>query len=89
MRETDWTEVVGAIGLFTLIISVVTLTIWQVAVSWRAKAALSREDEYRQLAEAAVRTQQNTERLLAEALERLSHMQTRLDSFERILTEVE
>ncbi len=82
MSEHDWTEVVGAIGIFVLITTVVTVTIVQVATSWRAKAALAREDSYRALAESAVRTQENTERQLTE-------LSTRMTALERILKEVE
>lgn len=82
MSEHDWTEVVGAIGIFTLLTAVITVTIVQLATSWRAKAALGREAEYRTLAETAVRTQESTERQLAE-------LNTRLRSLERILKEVE
>ena len=89
MTAQDWTEVVGAIGVFTLVIVVSTVSIWQFAITRRATATLAREQEYRDLAEAAVRTQQTTERLLAELVDRVTAAQSRLDSFERILREVE
>jgi nitrate/nitrite-specific signal transduction histidine kinase len=85
----DWTEVVGAIGLLTLIITVISVTIVQVAKTWRARATLAREAEYRKLAETAVRTQEATERQLADLGERFEQMQTRLASIERILKQVE
>ncbi|TDC54721.1 hypothetical protein E1258_23625 [Micromonospora sp. KC207] len=89
MSGQDWTEVVGAIGLFTLIITVISVTIVQLASTWRAKAALAREAEYRQLAEAAVQTQEATERRLAVLDEQVGQVQTRLASIERILKQVE
>ena len=82
MSEHDWTEVVGAIGIFTLLTTVIAVTIVQLATSWRAKAALAREDSYRTLAETAVSTQENTERQLTE-------LNTRLGALERILKDVE
>jgi hypothetical protein len=82
-------EVVGAIGIFMLLTSVITVTIWQFGATLRAKALLSREEAYRTLAEKAVLTQQNTERRLAEHGERLADVQSRMDSLERILKEVE
>jgi len=85
----DWTEVVGAIGLFTLVITVVTVTIVQVATTVRAKATLAREAEYRKLAESAIETQQAIERQLAELKEHSGRTQDRLASIERILTQVE
>ena len=45
-------------GLISIILVVV---IWQLAVTWRAKAALVREGEYRQLAERAVASNEETQ----------------------------
>ncbi|MEV8513705.1 hypothetical protein [Dactylosporangium sp. NPDC051484] len=89
MSGQDWTEVVGAIGLFALVITVISVTIVQLAATWRAKATLAREAEYRKLAETAVQTQEATERQLADLGERFGQMQTRLASIERILKQVE
>jgi hypothetical protein len=89
MSGRVWTEVVGAIGIFTLLTTVITVTIWQLAATWRAKALLGREQEYRKLAETAVGSQDNIERQLAELNGRLAETQSRIDSIERILKEVE
>ncbi len=89
MSDQDWQEVVGVIGLFVLLTAVITVAIWQLAASWRARAVLAREQEYRALAEAAIRSQENTERQLADLSGRLSEMRSRMDSLERILKEVE
>jgi hypothetical protein len=89
MSDHDWTEVVGAIGIFTLLTTVITVTIVQLAASWRAKASLAREQEYRNLAEAAVRNQESIERQLAELNGRLTETQSRMNSIERVLKEVE
>lgn len=88
MRQ-DWTEVVGALGLFLLITTVVAVTIWQLGAAWRAKVLLSREDAYRTLAESAVKSQENSERALAEMSEQLTALSSRLANVERILSEVE
>jgi hypothetical protein len=89
MSGQDWTEVVGAIGVFALVTTVITVTIVQLAATWRAKAALSREAEYRKLAEVTAQTQEATERRLASLDERFDQMQDRLASIERILKQVE
>jgi hypothetical protein len=89
MSEHDWTEVVGAFGVFALLTTVITTIIVQVARTWRAKAILAREDRYKTLAEAAVRTQEGTERQLAELGNRLAAMETRMSSLERVLKDVE
>lgn len=41
MSGNDWTEVIGAIGLFTLVIATVLVTVWQVNTTRRAKLALA------------------------------------------------
>ena len=78
-------EVVGAIGIFTII----TITIWQLFATWRAKAALTREAEYRDLAARAVRSHEESNRQLADLSEQLSDLRTRMTQLERVLTEVE
>jgi hypothetical protein len=85
----DWTEVVGTIGVFALVISVVTVGMWQLAATWRARAVLARESEYRTLADRSTLVQESTERQLAELGGRLAEVQTRLQSVERVLKEVE
>ncbi len=89
MSAQDLTEVVGAIGLFALVITVITTVVKQVGATTRAKAALSREAEYRKLAETAIRAQEGTERRLADLDEGVGQMQARLASIERVLKQVE
>jgi hypothetical protein len=89
MSPYDWQEIIGVVGVFVLITSVTTIGIWQLAATWRAKAALTRESEYRALAERAVAAQEGAERRLGELGERFAEMQARLQSVERILKEVE
>jgi hypothetical protein len=71
------------------VITVITVSIWQLASTWRAKAQLAREKEYRTIADRAVLVQEDTGRELTEISGRLVEMQTRLESVERILKEVE
>jgi hypothetical protein len=89
MTGHDWSEVVGTIGVFALVISVVTVGIWQLAATWRARAVLAREREYRTIADRSALVQESTERQLAEIGGRLAEMQTRLQSVERVLKDVE
>ncbi|MCK9921191.1 hypothetical protein MXD61_04615 [Frankia sp. AgPm24] len=89
MSGTDWQEVTGVIGFFLLVTAVITVTIWQLAATWRAKAVLARENEYRAIADKAVLFQEGAERQLAELVGRLAEIQTRLQSVERILKDVE
>ncbi|MEU7474515.1 hypothetical protein AB0A63_00940 [Lentzea sp. NPDC042327] len=82
MSPYDWQEIIGVVGVFVLITAVTTVLIWQLAATWRAKAALARENEYRALAERAVQAQESSER-------KLDELQERMRSVERILKEVE
>jgi hypothetical protein len=68
---------------------VIVVSIWQVAATWRAKALVVREDQYRSIAEKAVAVQESTERQLAEIAARLTEVQSRLQSLERVLKDVE
>ncbi|MFD4699952.1 hypothetical protein [Streptomyces niveus] len=87
--EQAWQEVIGATGLFTLLIIVVTLTLWHFTAGRRAREARAGENEYRLLAAQAVEGQQRTEKQLAELGRQLTDLQSRTGSLERILKDVE
>ncbi|MEV1329825.1 hypothetical protein AB0J20_09640 [Micromonospora costi] len=89
MSDHDWTEVVGAIGIFALLISVFTVTVVQVAKTRRARLAGVHEERYRQLAETAVRLQDSNDRLLAALDGRLGSMEDRMTALERVLRDVD
>jgi Tfp pilus assembly protein PilO len=77
------------LGFMLLVTPVTVVIIWQVAVSIRARAAVSREQENRRLAEQAVATQQAAQRQLGELNDRMTDIQVRMASLERVLKEVE
>lgn len=89
MSTSDWQEIIGTIGVFLLVTTAVTVTIWQLAATRRAKAQVARENEYRTIADKALALQESTERQLAEIGGRLAEVQTRMTSLERVLKEVE
>lgn len=89
MSSNDWTEIVGAIGVFVLVTAVVTLLIWQFGATWRARAVLAQDSQYRSIADKSAMVQESTERQLAEIGGRLAEMQSRLQAMERILKDVE
>jgi hypothetical protein len=89
MDGHDWAEVVGAIGLFAFVITVITVIIIQIGATVRAKAALAREDGYRRLAERAVEAQEATERRLAVLEDRLGETRARVGAIETVLKQVE
>jgi hypothetical protein len=73
-------------GLLSIILVV---AIWQLAASWRAKALLVREDEYRKLGERAIATQEGTQRRLDEIGTQLTDAHQRLAAIERSLTVID
>ncbi|MEU7840173.1 hypothetical protein AB0B39_04295 [Micromonospora sp. NPDC049114] len=89
MSEHDWTEVVGAIGIFGFLISVVTVTVVQLAKTRRARYETARADDYRRLAETAAQAQAENARLLTAMDGRLGGMETRMATLERVLREVD
>jgi hypothetical protein len=89
MTGHDWSEAIGTFGVFALVISVLVVGMWQFGATWRARAVLARENEYRLIADKAVLVQESTERQLAEVGGRLAEMQTRLQTLERVLKDVE
>jgi hypothetical protein len=89
MNGQDWTEVIGAFGVFALTTTVVTVVVIQVAATIRAKAVLAREDAYRRLAERAVETQEATERRLTALDQQITETQARLTAIEKVLKQVE
>lgn len=80
---------VFTLALVGLAAVVAVVVIWQTFATWRAKAALAREDEYRGLSARAVAAQENTSRRLDEISAGLEQVRTRLDNIERILSVVE
>jgi ABC-type uncharacterized transport system fused permease/ATPase subunit len=70
MDGHEMAEVVGAVGIFAFFTTVVTVIIVQVFTTVRARAALAREAEFRQLATTAIAAQESIDRRLA-AIERI------------------
>lgn len=89
MKPWGVQEIVGVIGVFVLATVVITVTIWQLAVTWRAKAALAREHSYRTLAEQTANRQESIERQLTNINDRLTELHQRVDSVEQILKQIE
>jgi TolA-binding protein len=85
MSASDWQELIGAIGLFVLVTAVLVTSIWQFASTVRVKAVQAGENRRLGAVDNAVAMQKSTERQLADIGGRLAEMQTRLQTFERIL----
>lgn len=78
----DYSEMGAAIAGILMMTTVITVLIWQIFGTWRARMAVSREEAYRQLAEKAITLQ----RRIAEDL---TDVQTRMTAIERLMREVE
>jgi len=89
MSVNDWTELAGAVGVFTLATVIISIAIVQLAATARAKATLAREEGYRKLAETAAQTQQAIERHLTALADQSEQTRQRLTAIERILADVE
>ncbi|WP_460068165.1 hypothetical protein [Streptomyces sp. YKOK-I1] len=76
----------GSMG-FILVCAI--LVIWPTIAVWRAKSTMSRESDYKQIAEKAVTAQQDMERELIEVRLQLNDMSDRVKSVERVLKDVE
>ncbi|MCY0941356.1 hypothetical protein [Streptomyces antarcticus] len=89
MSYHGWQEVIGAAGVFGLAVVVITIVIWHLAATWRARAILARDYQYRTLTEKSLQVQQSTEQQLAGIKSSLTDLQDRMRSVERILKEIE
>jgi flagellar biosynthesis/type III secretory pathway M-ring protein FliF/YscJ len=68
--STSWPEAAIAIAGVALVGSIAVVVIWQALLTWRTRIAVTREQQYRALAE-------QTARDLAEIRERLGDAQTK------------
>ncbi|MGW1404927.1 hypothetical protein [Streptomyces sp. NPDC002403] len=89
MNTRGWQEIIGAVGIFGMVIVIVTIVVWNMAATWRARAILARDYEYRTLAEKAVRNEDAIEQKLTAIDEHLADLRTRMHSVERVLKEIE
>lgn len=78
----DWIEVIGAVGLVTLVILVAATLLRQIGTGRRTRLALARERSYEDLATRSVSAQERAERELGE-------LRTRVAALEKILAEVD
>jgi len=87
--SSDWTEVVGAVGIFALLITLIIVVLTQVGAAMRARMTLSREAEYRKLAEQVTAGQESISQQLAEVSGHLTELKARIGRIETVLEQVE
>jgi hypothetical protein len=83
--NADWAGVVGAGGVFLLLIVIV----WQFAATWRARALAARESQYRELATKYAQLLEDNVELHRRTLEELTQTRTSLTSMEKMMREIE
>jgi hypothetical protein len=87
--SSDWTEVVGAIGLFAVLLAIIIVLLTQVGAWMRARMKLAREAEYRQLVERVVQGQEALSRQVGDVNDHLADVRQRLENIETVLKQVE
>jgi hypothetical protein len=65
------------------------ILVWQIAKTLRTRAAGKREDAHRELAERAIEMQERISAGLERSADELAELRKRLESVERVLTEVD
>ena len=50
MKATDWQEVIGTIGLFLLVLTVIHSVLWQFGAAWRLRVKSRHAEQYQELA---------------------------------------
>ncbi|GAA2874945.1 hypothetical protein Acy02nite_36570 [Actinoplanes cyaneus] len=80
---------VEEMALLLVVGAITVVVIWQFGASRRAKAAMARDTELRQIAERAVATQEETAGRLAQVTNQLAEMDVRVATVERILKDAE
>ena len=89
MSGHELAEVVGAACGLLGISAVICIAIWQLAATRRAKMAVVREQEYKDLAQRVAAVIEQNDTRLADLNSRLAKMQSQVDSMEKLLKDIE
>ena len=85
---TSWSEaLIGATAVIALF-AFLAVAVWQLAISWRARASVAREEAYRKMAEDVVAAQRETTQALEQMTAELAGLRARTTEVERMLKEV-
>ncbi|MQM27754.1 hypothetical protein [Glycomyces albidus] len=85
----DWQEIIGSIGMFVLLITVVLSLIWRNAFLKRTRMQHEQDDRYLKLAERADEQQARLHDRLQALDERLARLESSSASIEQTLKVVE
>jgi uncharacterized membrane protein len=84
-----WQEATTGTAAMLVFTAIVIVVIAQVAATWRARMAVTKEDAYRLLAEQATQAQEQTARRLDDLTAELSDLRQRTTRMEGLLKEVD
>jgi transposase len=84
----SWSEAAVSIAGITFVTVIVSIVIWQLFGTWRARMAVSREAAYRALAEAATAAQQKSAEEQEKATRELAELRARVAAIETLLRDV-
>lgn len=85
LASADPAGSVGAAGLFLLL----TVIVWQIAATWRARALAAREHEYRVLAAKYSQLLEDNVEMHRRTVDELSQARVALASMEKMMREIE
>jgi hypothetical protein len=80
--------VVAVTGVFLAFTVIVSLLIWQIGTTWRARMSVAREAAYQQLATEVTQAQERAAHAVELANVSLNDVRMRLTEIERVLKEV-
>jgi len=80
-----WAAALGTAGFFVLL----TVIVWQLAATWRARMLAAREEEYRRLAQKYAQLLEDNVELHRRSIEELTAARTSISAMERMMREIE
>ncbi len=76
-------------GSLAFVFLLVAVILWPVTSIWKSRAALNKEQEYRQLSDRSVRSLEGSDRELRELRSTVMTLNGRVDVLEKMLAEVD
>jgi hypothetical protein len=82
-------ETIIVLAFAALVSIIIVVVVWQLAASWRARAALARDDAYQKLSERSVQSQEATQQRIDRLATELGATNDRLAAIEKALTVID
>ena len=88
LLAAGWSENAVGIVAVAFLFAGITIAIWQLFATLRARMAVAREEAYRELAQESTDTQRRTAEALERTVAELTDLRQRTSELERVLKEV-